>query len=128
MQKKIQLGARVILGLIFVVFGANFFFNFIPMPADVPENLKKFSTALFEVGFMFPIIKTIEVVCGFMLLTNFFVPLALLLLAPIIVNIVLIHTFLDRSGAPMAYGILVLTLFLAWTYKGVFKHVLKAKN
>lgn len=128
MQKKMQMGARIVLGLIFVVFGMNFFLNFIPMPSDVPEAMQKFGGALFETGYMFPIIKTLEVVCGLLLLANYFVPLSLLLLAPIVVNIVLVHTFLDRSGAPVAYAILALTLFVAWTYKHVFTHVLKAKN
>ncbi|MEQ1722768.1 MAG: hypothetical protein ABL930_06300 [Pseudobdellovibrio sp.] len=127
MQKKIALGARLLLGLLFVVFGVNFFVPFIPVPPP-NEAAGSFLGALFATGYMFPIIKVIEIVAGALLLAGFFVPLALLLLAPIIVNIALVHLVLDTSGAPLTAVILVLTLIVAWDHKNVFSSVLKAKN
>ncbi len=59
-----------------------------------------------------------------MLLSGKYVPLGLTLLAPITVNIVLLHIFLDTAGLPMAIIILALHIFLAWAYRGSFKGVL----
>ena len=75
--------ARTLLGLVFVVFGLNFFFHFLPMP-PMEGAPAAFMGALFATGYMFPLIKGTEVVAGAMLLGNRFVPLALTLLAPII--------------------------------------------
>jgi putative oxidoreductase len=127
MQKKIALGARLLLGLIFVVFGLNFFLHFIPVPPP-NEAAGSFLGALFATGYMFPLIKVIEIVTGALLLAGFFVPLALLLLAPIVVNIALVHFILDTGGAPIAAVTSILTLIVAWDYKNIFAHVLKAKN
>ena len=63
MKSKIYLGARIVLGLIFFIFGLNFFFHFIAVPPP-PEAGGKFLGALFETGYMFPIIKVLEVVGG----------------------------------------------------------------
>lgn len=124
-MKKLNIVPRLLLGLIFFVFGLNGFFNFIPAPAGMAESLVKFTTALAETGYMFPIIKGLEVICGALFLANAFVPLALLLLAPIVVNIFLVHTFLDLSGLPMVLFILACYLFVTWQHKEKFKSVLQ---
>lgn len=118
-MKKAQLAARILLGLIFVVFGANGFLNFIPMPPP-PAQGGAFLGALFATGYMFPMIKGLEIVAGLMLLSGFLVPLALLLLAPIVVNIFLYHTILDPSGAALAIAVTVLEAFVAWTVREKF--------
>lgn len=127
MQKKVGVVARLILGLIFFVFGLNFFLNFIPMPPP-SEASQKLMGALFGIGYLFPLVKTLEVVCGLLLISGFFVPLALLILAPIVVNIACIHFLIDTSGAPMAALLLVLGLVTAWSYRSTFAPLLKAKN
>ena len=85
----------------FFVFGLNGFFNFIPMPPP-PEPALKFLVALIGTGYLFPLIKGIEVLCGLALLSGLFVPLTLVVLAPIVVNIFLFHTILAHVGAPLA--------------------------
>ena len=76
---------------------------------------------------MFPLIKGIEVLAGVLLLSNRLVPLALLLLAPIIVNIAAIHLVLAPSLG-MVVALVGLELFLAWSYRDVFRHVLRVRN
>lgn len=122
MFSKITLGSRVILGLLYVVFGLNFFFQFLQMPPP-PEAGGQFLGALFATGYIFPIIKTIEIVAGLALISGFFVPLALLLLAPITVNILLYHTILDPAGAGLAIALTVLSLLVAWGYRARFASV-----
>lgn len=118
--------ARVVLGLLFFVFGLNYFLNFLPMPAErPPEAALTFLGGLTASGYVFPLIKAIEVTAGAALLANRFVPLALTLLAPIIINIAAFHFLLAPAyGLPIA--ILALELYLAWSYRAAFLPLLRA--
>ena len=121
MQKAVPV-ARILLGLVFVVFSVNYVLKFIPIEAN--EAAGAFFGALGATGYMWPAIKIVEFVSGVLLLAGAYVPLALVLLAPIIVNIVLLHVFLDTAGLPVAILVLVLELFLAWSYRDAFQGVL----
>lgn len=125
-SQKVVTGARLLLGLIFVVFGVNAFLNFIPMPPP-PEQAMKFLGGLMAAGYFFPFMKSIEILGGLLLLSGFFIPLALTVLAPIVVNIFLFHTILAPAGAPLAILILVLEIVAAWGYREKFAPILKAK-
>jgi uncharacterized membrane protein YphA (DoxX/SURF4 family) len=127
-MKKLPLVARILLGLIFFVFGLNGFLNFIPTPPMEPGKLTDFFNGIMATGYFFPLLKGTEVVCGALLLLGVSVPLALVVLAPIIVNIFLVHALLAPSGLPMAVGIVVLETYLAFfsapyspTVKALFK-------
>ena len=121
--------ARVLLGLVFFVFGLNGFLNFIPPPPkeDLPVNLAAFSEAMMQTGYLFQLVKGTEVLVGALLLLNRFVPLALVLLAPVVVNIVAIHAFLAPSGLGMAIVILALELYLAWAYRRAYRGMLGSR-
>ncbi|HEY2515796.1 MAG TPA: DoxX family protein [Polyangiaceae bacterium] len=119
--------ARVLLGVIFFVFGLNGFLQFIPQP-PMPEKAGLFMGALAATGYMFPLIKGVEVVAGALLLSNRFVPLALALLAPNVVNIVLFHAVLALGGLPVALMVLALELFTAWSYRDAYASMLHART
>jgi uncharacterized membrane protein YphA (DoxX/SURF4 family) len=119
--------ARVLLGLIFFVFGLNGFLQFIPQP-PAPERAGAFMGALAATGYMFPLIKGVEVIAGGLLLSNRFVPLALALLAPNVVNIVLFHSILAPAGLPVALMVLALELFAAWSYREAYASMLHART
>jgi uncharacterized membrane protein YphA (DoxX/SURF4 family) len=112
--------ARVLMGLMFFVFGLNGFMHFIPTPKDMPEGAMSFFGALMKTGYMLPLIFGTQALVGALLLANRFVPLALALIAPVIVNIVAFHAFVQPSGAVMAGMVLVLELYLAWAYRGAY--------
>ena len=118
---------RVVLGLIFTVFGLNGFLHFLPMP-PVPEAAGSFLGALGATGYMFPLIKLTEVAGGLMLLSGRYVPLALTLLAPLIVNIVAFHLVLAPGGSGLALFVLGLELLLAWAHRDAFRGVLAARG
>ena len=125
MAKKLPLIARVLLGLIFFVFGLNGFFNFIPVP-PMPEKVLAFMTGISTGGYFIPFLKGTEVTCGLLLLVGAFVPLALIVLAPIEINIVLFHAFLAPSGLPFAFFIVLLMIYLSFfasPYKEVVKQI-----
>ena len=118
-MKYVIIIARVLLGLVFAVFGSNAFLHFIPMP-PMQGPAGAFIGALVSSGLIYAI-AALQVVGGLLLLIGGrFVPLGLTLLGPVIVNIVLYHIFLDPSGLPMACVISILALFLLWVYRYKF--------
>jgi hypothetical protein len=119
--------ARNMLGFIFFVFGLNGFLQFIPQPT-MPAAAGAFAGALAATGYMFPLIKSVEVICGAFLLSNRFVPLSLALLAPDVVNIVLFHAVLAPAGLRIALVVLVLELATAWAYRDAFASMLRART
>jgi uncharacterized membrane protein YphA (DoxX/SURF4 family) len=126
-MKKLPLIARILLGLLFFVFGLNGFLNFIPTP-PMPEKMAAFANGLAASGYFFPFLKGTEVLCGLLLLSGAFVPLALIVLAPIVLNILLVHIFLEPSGLPMAIVISVLMIYLSFfadPYRTVVKQIFR---
>jgi uncharacterized membrane protein YphA (DoxX/SURF4 family) len=119
--------ARLLLGLVFFVFGLNGFLQFLPTP-PAPERAMAFMGALAATGYMFPLIKSVEVIGGVLLLANRFVPLALAILAPNVVNIVLFHAVLAPGGLPVALFVLALELFTAWSYRDAFAPMLRTRT
>lgn len=118
--------ARIGLGLMFLVFGLNGFFHFLPTPT--PEGAgAEFMGGLAASGYFFPFLKGTEVLVGLALLLNRFSPLALVVLAPISLNILVYNVFLMPSGIPMAAFIILAQVFLMWTYRDVYAPLLRAK-
>ncbi len=112
--------ARTLLGLVYVVFGFNYFFHFITGP--MPEGkAAAFIGGLFQSGYFFPMMKVIEIALGLLLLINLFAPLALVVLMPITLNIFLYHSILVPSGFIMAAVMMILHLFIAWKYRSYYK-------
>jgi uncharacterized membrane protein YphA (DoxX/SURF4 family) len=121
--------ARLLMGLVFFVFGLNGFFNFIPPPkTPMSEAAMGFIGGLMKTGYMFPMIAGTQVLVGALLLTNLFVPLALALIAPVIVNIVAFHLVLEHSGTSIAIVVALLELYLAWSYREAFCSMLRPKT
>jgi len=117
--------ARVLLGLLFFVFGLNGFLHFIPQPkTPQPAGAMAFAEALMKSGYMFQLVAGTQVLVGVLLLLNRFVPLALVLIAPVIVNIIAFHLFLAPSGMGPGAAALILELYLAWAYRDNYRSVL----
>lgn len=120
---------RVLFGLMFFVFGLNGFLEFIPPPSTpMPERAVAFGVALMQTGYMFPLIKGTELVAGALLLANRFVPLALALLAPVVLNIFLYHAVLTPGDSTMATLVLLIELALAWSYRAAYRPMLAART
>ena len=117
--------ARYLLGLIFVVFGANGFLHFIPMPPP-PGVAGQFMGALF-VSHVLVVVFLLQLIGGILLLVGRYVPLALVLLGPVIVNIVLFHAFMAPSGLPLAAVVVILWGLTAWTVRSAFAGIFESK-
>lgn len=119
--------ARILLGLIFVVFGLNFFFNFIPMtPPPMSAKAQAFSGGLYGSGYFFQYMKVIEIASGLAILFNRYTAFFLLILFPVSVNIFLYHSILMPSGVPVAAAIIILHLFLAFAYRKYYASIFTA--
>lgn len=127
MNKKIQLGARIILGLIYFVFGGmgiGAALGLMTMPEpQMPEAAMGFMQGMMGTGYFFPVLKLTEVVFGFLLLIGLAAPLALVVLAPVTLHIFLFHAFLTPTPGEMILPlIMVLAQILAMrTYWDLYK-------
>jgi putative oxidoreductase len=111
--------ARVLLGLLFFVFGLNGFLHFMPNPPPTPAA-GAFFGALIATHYMFFLIFGTQVLGGALLLIGVAVPFALVLLAPVVVNILFFHIFLSPVLLPMAIVVAALEAFLAWYHRAAF--------
>ncbi len=126
MKEKLLISARLLFGLMFLVFGLNGFFNFIPIPAPSSEG-GAFLGALAATGFIFPIVKAIEVLVGISMLTGRFTALSLVVITPILVVIVCHHLFLDPAGLPNVIFLVALHVFLTVGHWKYFREVLTVR-
>ncbi|WP_394842779.1 DoxX family protein [Pendulispora brunnea] len=123
---KLPWVARLLAGFIFALFGLNGFLQFLPMPPPQGQAAQ-FLGGLAAAGYFYPLLALTELVAGVLLLAGRFVPLALLLLAPVIVNVVGFHLSIAPAGLPLAFLVLALELYLAWAYRDSFAPVLRAR-
>ena len=119
--------ARVLLGVVMLLTGLNKIFWFAPMPHMSPA-LTAFMGALKETGYFLPFIGIVETIGGALLLVNRFVLLAITILAPVLVNILGVHTFLDARGFPLALVLIALDVYLAWVYRDAFRSMFEARG
>jgi uncharacterized membrane protein YphA (DoxX/SURF4 family) len=118
---------RVLLGLMFLVFGLNGFLNFIPAPKEMPAEIMNVVGGLTKGGYM-AVASGTEILVAVLLLANRFVPLALALLAPIVVGIITFHIAVAPQTIGPGIVVLVMEIYLAWAYRGAFKPMLRAKT
>src|SRR5258705_8150738 len=122
-MRIVVLIARLLLGLISVVFGLNGFLNFLSM-GPMPTGLAGQFFGALVLSHYYWVVATLQIAGGALLLANRFVPLALVLLGPVIVNILCYHVFLNHAGAPPAIVVTVLWFIVFYAnrqhFSGIF--------
>ena len=126
MKEKIQLVARLLLGLILFVFGLNFFLQFMPQ-GKMSEEAYALLGALNDAGYFFPLIGGLQILVGLALLAGRWVALALVLLAPLSVHIILFHLFLHPPSIGPGLVFFLLNLYLLFVHKPKYESILAAK-
>jgi uncharacterized membrane protein YphA (DoxX/SURF4 family) len=119
MMRTVVIVARILLGLVFLIFGLNGLLHFMPNPPE-PAPAIAFFVALAQTGYMFALIFGTQVIGGALLVLGVAVPFALVILAPVIVNIVAFHLFLSPALLPMAIVVAAIEAILAWHYRAAF--------
>ncbi len=125
-MKIATLIARNLLGFLFMVFGLNGFLHFIPQPPPPAGLATQYLTVLFVSHYLVPVFA-LQLLAGVLLLCNRFVPLALVLLGPVIVNILLYHVLMAPAAAPPALVTLVLWLVVFGSARSAFASVFAMK-
>ncbi len=127
--RHLPTAARVLMGLTFAVFGLDGFLHYFPQPSpeQIPAGVMALAGAIQKSGYLFQLIKGTEVLAAVLLLANRFVPLALAFIAPVIVNIIAFHLFLDPADLAIPVILLGLEVYLAWSYRAVFRPMLAAR-
>lgn len=118
-------GARLLLGLLFTVFGLNGFLHFMPIP-PAEGAAGTFMGGLAATGYFFPLLAGTQIAVGLALLANRFAALALVVLAPITIHIVAYHT-LAPDGMGLALVIVALQAYVAWNLRSAYRPLFLAK-
>jgi putative oxidoreductase len=113
-MKIAALIARILLGLIFFVFGLNGFLHFMPMGPMPTGDAGQFIGAMFHSHYIF-FVSAIQVIGGALMLAGRYVPLALIILGPVIVNILLYHCLMFPKGIGLALVVTVLWFIVAYS-------------
>jgi putative oxidoreductase len=112
MKKKILFGVSILFGLIFINSGLNKFFNYMPMPKDMPENMMKVMTAFMEISWLMPLIAVAEITGGLLFITNKYRALGAIIIFPVMIGILLTHIIIAPSGLPIALVLLAIEIWV----------------
>jgi len=112
MKKKILFGVSLLFGLMFINSGLNKFFNYIPMPKDMPENMMNVMKAFMEIGWLMPLVAVAEIAGGLLFITNKYRALGALIIFPIMIGILLTHIITEPSGLPLALVLLAIEIWV----------------
>lgn len=115
---------RTLMGLLFLFASITYLFKLIT-PPPLTGAMKVFNDGLEAARYLMPVAKVIELICGLAFVTGRFVPLATVLIAPIIVNIFFVHLFLAPEGIPVAVFLVCANAFLAYYHREAYKPLLK---
>ncbi len=114
MKQKIFTVTTVLFALMFINGGLNKFFNYIPVPPDMPAELVKVNTALMQIGWLMPLIAVVELIGGVLLLIPKFRALGAIIIFPIMIGILLIHATVAVSGLPLAIILAGILVWILW--------------
>ena len=112
MKKKILFAVSLLFGLMFINAGLNKFFNYMPMPKDLPESMMKVMRAFMEISWLMPLIAVAEIVGGVLFITNKYRALGAIIIFPIMIGILLTHIINAPSGLPIAIVLLAINLWV----------------
>ena len=116
---------RTLMGLLFLFASITYFFHLMP-PPPTTGAMKVFNDGLMASRYLMPTAKTVELLCGLAFVTGRFVPLAAVLIAPIIVNILLISVFMGPEGLPVSVFLVLADAFIAYYHWDRFRPLLQA--
>lgn len=118
---------RSLMGLLLVFASVTYFFNLIT-PPPITGNMKIFSDGLDASRYLMPTVKSFELICGIAFLSGRFVPLAAVVIFPIVLNILLTLIFLSPEGIPLGIFLMFANLFIAYYHRENYKQLFNAKS
>lgn len=128
MKKIIQNIASLLVGLMFINAGLNKFFNYIPVPDDLPEQVLSMNTAMEEITWLLPLVAIAEITGGILFIPGRFRALGAILLFPVMLGILLIHTTVVPSGLPVAVAIFLVLLWGMYDNREKYLYLVKVNS
>lgn len=125
MKQKILTVLSVLLGLLLINGGLNKFFNYMPVPEDMSEEMVKDFNAIMEISWLMPLIAIAEIIGGLLIIFPKTRALGAVVLFPIMVGILLTHIFVDLSGLPIAIVIWAIFLWIIFENREKYKPMFK---
>lgn len=125
MKKKVFFVLYLLVGLMFINSGLNKFFNYIPIPEDLPEKVVAMNTAMEEIGWLLPLVAIVEILGGLLFIIPRFRPLGAIIIFPIMIGVLLTHITVAPSGLPMAIILLLINLWAIIENKEKFIPLIK---
>ena len=126
-MKKVTLVSRILLGVGFTIFGLNGFFHFLPQPPMQPGLASDYFSVLSSSHYMV-IPFVLQLACGILFILNRYIPLALTLIAPVLVNILMFHGLMDPSGIGPGLLFSILWLVLFFNVRSAFSGILSPRR
>ncbi len=112
MKNKILFVVSLLFGLMFINAGLNKFFNYMPVPKDMPESLVKLMTAFMQISWLMPLVGAAEIVGGVLFITNKYRALGAIVILPVMVGVVLTNLIYSPSGLPIALPLLAVNIWV----------------
>lgn len=117
---------RILFGLLFIFSSLVVLLDLVPQP-ELEGDMARFTEGLEASGYMMPLVKIVELLCGIAFLVGRFVPLATVVIFPIVVNILLIHIFIEPAGLALAVALFAANLFLAFACRKHYRSIFAAR-
>ena len=114
MKKKVLFVLCLLSGLMFINSGLNKIFNYLPMPADLPETMLRLMAAFKEISWLMPMVAAAEIIGGALFITNQYRALGAIIIFPVTLGILLTHIFNAPSGLPIAIVFLAINLWVIY--------------
>ena len=111
MKSKILFGVSLLFGLMFINAGLNKFFNYMPMPKDLPESMVKLMGAFMAIGWLMPLVAVAEIIGGSLFMIPRYRALGALIIFPVNIGILLTNIYDAPSGLPIAAILMVINLW-----------------
>jgi putative oxidoreductase len=125
MKQKIIFVLSLLFGLIFINAGLNKFFNYMPMPKDMPDSLVRAFKAFTDIGWLLPLVGAIEILGGLLFIFPKTRALAALVIFPVMIGIILTNTVTDRSGLPIAMILFAINLWVMYVNRDKYMPMLR---
>lgn len=114
MKNKVLTIISVLFGLMFINAGLNKFFNYMPVPDDLPEAMVEMTTAMMQISWLMPLIAIVEILGGLLMISNKFRALGAIVIFPIMIGILLTHITVAPSGLPLAIFLFAILLWVMY--------------
>jgi uncharacterized membrane protein YphA (DoxX/SURF4 family) len=128
MKKKILFVVSLLFGLMFINSGLNKFFHYMPMPTDMPEDIMKFFSAVMTIGWLMPLVATVEIIGGILFITNKYRPLGALMIFPITVGVLLTHIVNVPAGLPIAIVLMGINIWVIIENREKYLPMIESKD